>query len=111
MGWSHGLSDFRLCSWGDFDYELFEHELNRHGLSWPDRLRGHVNLKNLHAHAYSLSSGIGLRQALQKHGLSFDGKPHRGIDDARNIAKIARMILTLDDRDSLGGRRTSSPDD
>ena len=98
-----GHTDFRLCSWGGFDYELFGHELNRHDLNWPDCFRGHVNLKNLHAHAYSLSSGIGLQQALQKHGLSFDGEPHRGIDDARNIVKIAQVVLELDDWDSLNG--------
>jgi inhibitor of KinA sporulation pathway (predicted exonuclease) len=92
-----GQKDFRLCSWGAFDDELFGAELDRHDLIWPDRFRGHVNLKKLHAHAYSLSSELGLQQALQKHGLSFEGEPHRGIDDARNISKIAQMILVLDD--------------
>lgn len=91
-----GRGDSRLCSWGSFDDELFAVELDRHDLNWPDRLRGHVNLKKLHAHAYSMPSEVGLEQALQKHGLSFDGRPHRGIDDARNISKIAQMILRLD---------------
>ena len=40
---------------------------------------------------------IGLREAMRKLSMPFEGRLHRGIDDARNIATVAQTILMLDD--------------
>ncbi len=40
---------------------------------------------------------IGLREAMRKLSMPFDGRLHRGIDDARNIAAVAQTILMLDE--------------
>jgi inhibitor of KinA sporulation pathway (predicted exonuclease) len=35
----------------------------------------------------------GMKRALELMGIPLDGQHHRGVDDARNIAKIARVML------------------
>jgi inhibitor of KinA sporulation pathway (predicted exonuclease) len=35
----------------------------------------------------------GMKGALRRMGIPLDGRHHRGIDDARNIAKLAQIIL------------------
>ncbi|MFH1723762.1 MAG: 3'-5' exonuclease [Elusimicrobiota bacterium] len=88
-----GPEPFKLCSWGEYDHGQFQVELRRHGLRWPADFRGHVNLEARFALTYNLKRSVGLREALRLLGIGFDGTQHRGIDDARNIAKIAQVLL------------------
>ena len=91
-----GAQPFRLASWGEFDFNIFNIELQRCGLVWPSQFHGHINLKSLYARAYSTKASIGLSDAMRKLSMSFEGRLHRGIDDARNIARVAQTILMLD---------------
>lgn len=91
-----GAAPFRMCSWGDFDRELLTVECERHGRSWPEHYAGHVNLKHLYARAFGTKPSIGLREAMRQRGLVFEGRLHRGVDDARNILRLAQTILVLD---------------
>jgi len=95
MQWTDG-EPFKLCSWGQFDYDLFIVENIRNNLKFPSEFMGHINLKELYARAFNAKPGIGLRSALHKQSMTFQGSPHRGIDDARNTARIAMLILVLD---------------
>lgn len=47
----------------------------------------HVNLKRRFAKARKIKE-VGMARALQMVGLPLDGAHHRGLDDARNIAKL-----------------------
>jgi 3'-5' exoribonuclease 1 len=100
-----GGRQFKLCSWGQFDYDLFQSEFARHGVDFPDTFGGHLNLKDLFVGAYNARPGVGLKAAMKKMGLTFEGSPHRAIDDARNTARIARMLLVLDDTRPADGAR------
>lgn len=91
-----GDEPFKLCSWGQFDFDMFNVENKRNGLAFPSNFIRHINLKELYARAFSSKANIGLKKALQKQSMVFRGSPHRGIDDARNTARIAQMILVLD---------------
>jgi 3'-5' exoribonuclease 1 len=91
-----GDRPFRLCSWGAFDFDLFDHELTRHDREWPRCFSGHVNLKKLYSRAYSTNGDIGIPEAMRKLQFSFEGRRHRGIDDAKNVARVAQTILPLD---------------
>ena len=53
----------------------------------------HLNLKRLFTERQSLAKKPGLGKALRLAGLDFDGTPHRGIDDARNIARLLPYIF------------------
>ncbi len=91
-----GEGSLKLCSWGKFDNDLFKIENKRINAAFPKNFKGHINLKELYSKAFNAKPSIGLMEALHKRNMTFQGKHHRGIDDARNIARIAQMILVLD---------------
>jgi inhibitor of KinA sporulation pathway (predicted exonuclease) len=92
-----GEEPYKLCSWGMFDLDIFQVECARYKLAFSKNFAGHINLKELYARAYNTKPTIGLREAMQKRMLKFEGRLHRGIDDARNIAVVAQPILILDE--------------
>lgn len=79
--------DYVLCSWGFYDRNQFRNDCVLHGLDkkW---VQPHISLKHQHAVIRDLYRGVGTNKALKMEGFKFEGTPHRGIDDARNIAKI-----------------------
>jgi 3'-5' exoribonuclease 1 len=88
-----GPEPHRLVTWGAFDVGQLRLDCQRHGMVFPERLAaGHLNLKA----AFGRWKGVkrvGMEQALDLLGLPRTGQPHRGIDDARNIARIAQALL------------------
>jgi inhibitor of KinA sporulation pathway (predicted exonuclease) len=78
-------------SWGNYDYREFS-SLERRFPSNADFLcMQHVNLKK----AWKKTTGhprCGLHSALAFHDLEFLGTHHRGIDDARNMARLLPFI-------------------
>lgn len=85
-----------FLTWGYFDknHLVMESEKkNYHGQFVTDILTHgcHVNVKQKFAdHMDCAPCGVG--KALRKLQIKFEGTQHRGIDDARNIAKIAKYI-------------------
>lgn len=80
-----------FCSWGGFDARLFAREDARQGL--PGRLPAHWNLARAFSGRLGLRRRFGVLGALERVGLAFDGRPHRGIDDARNVARLLPWCL------------------
>jgi len=91
MDWV-GPEPFLFCSWGDYDQNQLRVDCRRHGIPFPAPLENHLNLKRLFAEQRGLRPG-GMREALRRLGLPLLGTHHRGIDDARNIARIAAQVL------------------
>jgi len=87
-----GDADFTLCSWGNYDLEQFRLECRRHGVTFPRKLGVHINLKAAYSRVFGQSRS-GLMSAMKQQGLQPIGIHHRGIDDARNIARLANLIL------------------
>ncbi len=79
--------DYLLCSWGFYDRKQLENDSALHGLN-GDWLQHHISLKHQYATIKNLKRGVGMLTALGMEKMSLDGTHHRGIDDARNIAKI-----------------------
>lgn len=77
-----------FASWGRYDRRQLESDCARHGLAYPFGER-HLNLKHWCAARLGTRPG-GLAQAVAKCGLTFDGRHHRGLDDARNVWRVAR---------------------
>jgi 3'-5' exoribonuclease 1 len=87
------LGTGRLVTWGAFDLGQLRMDCERHDMVFPDHLAdGHVNLKTAFGRWKGLKR-VGMAQALELLGLPHEGQAHRGIDDARNIARIARLTL------------------
>lgn len=84
--WFLQYSNIEFCSWGRYDfYELKKFcERNQQKFHFDSG----INLKNLFAKSQKIGREIGLGKALTLSGLKFIGTPHRGIDDAKNIARL-----------------------
>lgn len=85
--WINTNEDYTLCSWGFYDKSQFKADCSLHQLDskW---LTYHISLKHQYAEIKNLNKPIGMGGALKLEKLSLDGIHHRGIDDAKNIAKI-----------------------
>lgn len=84
------------CSWGNYDKNQFDKDCKFHEETHPFEY-DHLNLKFQFADKNNLNiRKCGLGKALKLYGLEFYGTAHRGVDDARNIARLLPLIL--DDR-------------
>ncbi len=87
-----GGDSYCLCSWGFYDRKQFKQDCELHTLntSW---LRPHISIKHQYAELNQLTHPVGMAAALKREKLSLKGTHHRGIDDARNIARIFHRYL------------------
>lgn len=83
---------FVFCSWGDYDRDQLGRDERRHGVRAPLGTR-HLNLKEAFRRRSGDDGKLGTGQALRRVGLQFRGTAHRGIDDARNIARLLPYCL------------------
>lgn len=75
-----------FCSWGAYDQRQLQQDCAWHGLDYP--LPEHLNLKTAFSQHQGIRKDLGMKQALARVGLTLEGVHHRGIDDARNIARL-----------------------
>lgn len=80
------------ASYGAYDLKQFQRQCSDLNLGFPFG-PSHINVKSLFAVKHKLSHETGMAGALQLLGLPLEGTHHRGVDDARNIAKILYSIL------------------
>jgi inhibitor of KinA sporulation pathway (predicted exonuclease) len=76
-----------FCSWGAYDRGQFALDAEFHQVALPFR-PDHLNLKEAFSEALGTRKRFGMSGALRRLGLPLEGTHHRGIDDARNIARI-----------------------
>ena len=84
------------ASWGDYDRTQFDRECSFKRIR-PPFGRTHINIKNVFAIMNGLKREISVGEALEMKGRKFDGTPHRGMDDAVNIASLFIDMLHLFD--------------
>lgn len=90
--WSRQFEDLVFASWGAFDYNVLSRECRVHGIAYP--FNHHLlDLMSRFARSIGSRSMVGLDAALGLQGLTFDGRRHRAIDDARNTAKLLPQTL------------------
>lgn len=82
---AHGRPLF--CSWGNYDRGQFGLDAGFHQVDLPFGT-DHLNIKQAFSDALGTRKRFGMAGALRKLGLPLAGTHHRGIDDARNIARI-----------------------
>ncbi len=93
-----------FCSWGEFDRLQFERDCAYHRIPYP--LPVHNNLKRRFSDALGSSRrsrrrDFAVAEALAICHLEFEGTAHRGLDDARNIARLLPWIVR-DARQAVG---------
>lgn len=91
--WFDGAgADLLWYSWGNYD---LNHLIAQCALDNADSKLlhlPHLNLKKLWRRTTRQRKKTSLASALAYHGLTFDGQPHRGIDDASNIARLLPFL-------------------
>lgn len=92
--------EYLLCSWGFYDRVQFKNDCELHGLA-TDWLESHISLKHQYAIIRQTRS-MGMKNALKNEKITLVGTHHRGIDDAKNIAKI---FIKLFDKWNFNARR------
>lgn len=80
------------ASYGAYDLKQFQRQCSAFGKSFPFS-PSHINVKSLFALKKKLSHEVGMDGALNILEIPLEGTHHRGVDDAKNIAKIMRWIL------------------
>lgn len=84
--------DALFCSWGDYDRRQFEQDAKYHKVALPFGGR-HLNVKKQFSTQLGEETRYGMAGALDRVGLELQGTHHRGIDDARNIARLLPWVL------------------
>lgn len=80
------------ASYGDYDRKMFEKQCTVRGIAYP--FNGtHFNIKSLYAMLTGQEREIGLGAVLEQLDIAFEGRPHRGMDDAWNEALILSYLI------------------
>lgn len=87
-----GDRDALFASWGDYDRKQFEQDARHHRVTLPFRGR-HWNIKQAFSESLGEPKRYGMSAALARVGLPLVGTHHRGIYDARNIARLLPWAL------------------
>ncbi|TQV81070.1 3'-5' exonuclease [Aliikangiella coralliicola] len=93
--WLYQYQNFVFCSWGDYDKKQLEQDSRYHRTAFPIGA-AHVNIKKLFSITQGLKKRLGMAGALKMVGLELKGTHHRGIDDARNMARLMPYIIGKD---------------
>jgi inhibitor of KinA sporulation pathway (predicted exonuclease) len=71
---------------------MYKQAVLRDGVAFPPLFYKWVNLRKEYASFFKIKP-LGVGQMLTRVGLTFEGRQHSGIDDARNIARIAASLI------------------
>lgn len=83
---------YTWASYGAYDLRIMQAQCLMRGVAYP-LSDGHINVKNLFARTRGMQKRIGMAGALQLLRLDLEGTHHRGVDDAKNTAKILQWCL------------------
>lgn len=81
-------NSFIWCSWGNYDRLHLEAQSQMDGACPIILSHPHLNLKRIWRRTTGQKRKNGFAHALDFHGLEFEGHHHRGVDDARNMARV-----------------------
>lgn len=90
--WIDTFDEPVFCSWGDYDKHQLRQDCAWHQMPFPFGAE-HLNIKKRFAESLNIRKPCGLGDALRRVGLQFEGSPHRGIDDARNMARLSGYLF------------------
>ena len=83
---------YTWASYGAYDLNMLQKQCKKFGVDYP-MANDHINVKILFAETKGLAKPTGMNGALHILNIPLEGTHHRGIDDAKNIAKILNWCL------------------
>jgi inhibitor of KinA sporulation pathway (predicted exonuclease) len=84
--------NYTWASYGAYDLNMVKRQCSKFKIDYPFS-NDHINVKALFAEIKGLRKEIGMGGALKMLNFKLEGTHHRGVDDARNIAKILHWCL------------------
>jgi len=90
--WLQDYPDFLFCSWGAHDRVQLELDCKRHGIP-KFNCEQELNIKKAFAKIMKIKPQVGLIRAMDWLKLPNDGEHHRALSDAKNAAKILKLLL------------------
>ncbi|GAA4278648.1 3'-5' exonuclease [Aquimarina mytili] len=78
---------YTWASYGQYDLNMMKKQCSYSGIEYP-LSENHINVKTLFSETKGLRKKVGMKGALGILDIPLEGTHHRGVDDARNIAKI-----------------------
>ncbi|MFP3598378.1 exonuclease domain-containing protein [Chryseobacterium sp. SIMBA_029] len=81
------------ASYGNYDLNMLQSQSRRFNVDYPlgDQ---HINVKTLFGELHpAIRKSVGMSRALGELNIPLEGTHHRGVDDAKNIAKILYWCL------------------
>lgn len=85
-------SAYAWASYGDFDLNILKKQCKLLKIPYPMGSK-HINVKPLFTEKFGLTKHRGMAGALNLLKIPLEGTHHRGVDDAKNIAKILHWCL------------------
>ncbi len=85
-------SAYTWASYGAYDRNKMLEECRKKFVDFPFGSQ-HINVKEEFKRCNGLRKGIGMGRALKRLQIPLEGRHHRGVDDANNIAKILYWCL------------------
>ena len=92
--WMDKYPDSTFSSWGNFDWRIISDNCTHHEISNPLERMPKENLSKRFIKAFDREKKASLKKALNIANLGFEGNHHRGIDDARNAARLTPFIYS-----------------
>ncbi|WP_299121462.1 3'-5' exonuclease [uncultured Winogradskyella sp.] len=83
---------YTWASYGAYDLNMMKNQCTIKGIDYP-MSQNHINVKILFSEVKGLQRKVGMKGALGILEIPLEGTHHRGIDDAKNIAKILHWCL------------------
>ncbi len=83
---------YTWASYGQYDLNMLKKQCKSFGVPYPMG-NDHINVKVLFTDVYGLQKPTGMNGALHILNIPLEGTHHRGIDDAKNIAKILHWCM------------------
>lgn len=83
--------DYTWASYGAYDINMLQKQCKKFSVRYPMG-RQHINVKQLFAETKGIKP-TGMNGALHILNIPLEGTHHRGVDDAKNIAKILHWCL------------------
>ena len=81
-----------LAAYGNYDRNMLERECERHGIK-PPFGPTYLNISALATLKLKANTRLGLEEACTRFGLTFEGRLHRGVDDAAMAARVLWKVI------------------
>ncbi|UJR29425.1 hypothetical protein I4U23_010637 [Adineta vaga] len=88
------LFSFTWITCGNWDLRtMLPLQLKQCDLDRPKFINNFINIKDLYMEYYPMYQIRGMKDMLRRSNLTLDGRHHSGIDDTKNITKVAQWLI------------------